>query len=260
MYSGPIPLVRQVGRVPSMRVPLDRAQEARFQRLLEDIVLIDMHEHPVVLPEAPERFGEYLRGPSYAWGYEAVRAGGWGAVCTANAFRAAARSGDMSFVRFEDVVDEVAEMVADAAANPDQVALVHNAGEIEAAHAGGVPGFLPTVEHLGIGHDLRQIDVLYALGVRLAGLTYAKRNLLGDGLLERTDAGLSELAMAAIARMNDLGMAVDLSHAGYATAREAIACSGKASSVPQLMHSASWSLMIRPQPGHRRRNSWLSQR
>src|SRR5579883_2616934 len=209
MYSGPIPLVRQVGRVPSMRVPLDRAQEARFQRLLEDIVLIYMHEHPVVLPEAPERFGEYLRGPSYRWGFEAVRAGGWTAVCTANAFRAAARSGDMSFVDFDDLTDELAEMLSDVRAAAPAVALVSDADGIEAARRRGAVAFLPTLEHLGIGHELRRLDLLYAMGVRLAGLTYAKRNLLGDGLLERTDAGLSELAMAAIARMNDLGMAVD---------------------------------------------------
>jgi membrane dipeptidase len=98
---------------------------------------------------------------------------------------------------------------------------------------------MPTLEQLGIGHDLRRLDQLHAVGVRLAGLTYAKRNLLGDGLLERTDAGLSELGMAVIERMNDLGMAVDLSHAGHTTAREAIAHS-RAPVV--FSHNASYTL------------------
>ena len=46
----PLPLAAQVGRVPSMRVPLDREQEQRFERLMADLVLIDMHQHPMVLP------------------------------------------------------------------------------------------------------------------------------------------------------------------------------------------------------------------
>lgn len=225
MYDGPIPLAAEVGRVPSMRVPLDAAGEARFQRLMADLVLVDLHQHPVVLPADPAHFRDYLSGDRYRWGFEAVRAGGWTAVCTANAFRAAARSGDMSFVEFDDLIDELAEMLSDLRAAAPVVALVSDADGIEAARVRGAIAFLPTLEHLGIGHDLRRLDLLYAMGVRLAGLTYAKRNLLGDGLLERTDAGLSDLGVAAIERMNDLGIAVDLSHAGHATALEAIACS-----------------------------------
>lgn len=225
MYDGPIALASEVERVPSMRVPLDAAGEARVQRLMADLVLIDLHQHPVVLPADPVDFGAYLSGGHFRWGIEAVRAGGWTAVCTANAFRAAARSGDMSFVAFDDLVDELAEMLSDLRAAAPAIAVVSDADGIEAAHARGAIGFLPTLEHLGIGHDLRRLDLLYAMGVRLAGLTYAKRNLLGDGLLERTDAGLSDLGVAVIQRMNDLGMAVDLSHAGHATALEAIACS-----------------------------------
>src|SRR5947209_6370794 len=113
MYDGPIALTQQVDRVSSMRVPLDRAGEARFQGLMEDLLLVDMHQHPVVLPDDPAHFREYLGGGAYTWGYEAARAGGWAAVCTANAFRAAARSGDMSFVAFDDLVDELGEMIAD---------------------------------------------------------------------------------------------------------------------------------------------------
>jgi hypothetical protein len=39
-------LAAQVGRVPSMVVPLDREQELRFQRLLEVLVMVDIHQHP----------------------------------------------------------------------------------------------------------------------------------------------------------------------------------------------------------------------
>ena len=69
-----------------------------------------------------------------------------------------------------------------------------------------------------MGAHLYHIDVLYGLGVRLAGLTYARKTYVGDGQTERSDGGLSDLGIAAIQRMNDLGMIVDLSHAGTRTA------------------------------------------
>ena len=47
---------------------------------------------------------------------------------------------------------------------------------------------------------------------------------------------------------------------GCEAASEAIATSGNSSSVPQRMQTASWSLTTRPQLGHCRRSSWLSQR
>src|SRR3979411_3530351 len=75
-------------------------------------------------------------------------------------------------------------------------------------------GFLPTVEQLSIGHELHRVDVLYGIGVRLAGLTYMRKSAIGDGQYERTDCGLSDFGVDVVRRMNDLGMAIDLSHAG----------------------------------------------
>src|SRR5215217_2033269 len=76
----PVPqftLAAQVGRVPSMRVPLDSAQELRFQRLLDDLLLIDVHQHPMVLPADATEMPAYFRANVYAWGFEAVKAGSW---------------------------------------------------------------------------------------------------------------------------------------------------------------------------------------
>ncbi len=54
-------MARQVGRVPSMTVPLDRDQETRFERLMDSITLVDMHEHPMVLTDDAADFGAYFR-------------------------------------------------------------------------------------------------------------------------------------------------------------------------------------------------------
>jgi membrane dipeptidase len=99
---------------------------------------------------------------------------------------------------------------------------IERADDILRAKQEGKIGFLPTVEHLAIGGVLERLDVLYGMGVRLGGITYSRRNAIGDGQNERTDAGLSSFGVAVVRRMNDLGMVIDVSHAGFATAMDAI--------------------------------------
>jgi membrane dipeptidase len=215
------PLAKQIDRVLSMTVPLDAAQEKRFQRLMEEVVMVDLHEHPLVWPASPEHFVEYLHHGDYQWGYQAVRHGGWAAVATANVFRGMVRSPDISAIAFDDLVDEIGMMLADLRQHPEAVK-VTNADDIVNARQQGKVGILPTVEHLAIGESLHHVDVLYALGVRIAGLTYNRQNAIGAGLRERHDPGLSAFGIEVVRRMNDLGMAVDVSHAGFRTAMDAI--------------------------------------
>ena len=73
--SSSFTLAAQVGRVPSMRVPLDQSQELRFQRLMDGLVLVDMHQHPMVLPADANEMPAYFRSNAFSWGFEAVRAG-----------------------------------------------------------------------------------------------------------------------------------------------------------------------------------------
>src|SRR4051812_7325261 len=76
-------MAKQVGRVPSMVVPLDQEQQARFERLMDTITMIDMHQHPMLLTDDVSDLDAYFRGHAYGWGYDAVRHGGWTAVGTA---------------------------------------------------------------------------------------------------------------------------------------------------------------------------------
>ena len=71
------------------------------------------------------------------------------------------------------------------------------------------------------------VDALYALGMRSFQLTYNARNLIGDGCLERTNAGLSDFGVEVVARMNEIGVMVDLSHCGRQTTLDGIAFSKK---------------------------------
>ena len=78
-----------------------------------------------------------------------------------------------------------------------------------------------------IESDLKHITIFRRLGVRVMQLTYNNRGLFGDGCLEPGNAGLSKLGHSAVARMNELGVAVDLSHCGQRTTADAIEFSSK---------------------------------
>ena len=238
MTPGRFHLVAQVGRVPSMTVPLDGRQEIRFQRLMEESIMIDLHQHPMVLPEDLRKYFEYLRSDHYVWGYDAVRSGGFTAVGTANVFRGMMHTSEMSFIRFSDLLDEITMMVWDISQHED-VDQVSSAAEIESAKARGKVGFFPTVEHLAIGNELNLVDVLYNAGIRLAGLTYNRKAYIGDGIFERNDGGLSEFGLEVVRRMNELGMVVDVSHASPRTAMDAIEASEAAVT---FSHDGSYTL------------------
>ena len=238
MTTPRIPLAREIGRVPSGRVPLDATQELRFQRLAEEAVMIDVHQHPMILPEDVSRLTEYLRANIYAWGYEAVRQGGWATVTTANTFRCLVNNPDMSFAEFDDILTEVGLMLSDVD-RQDDVVKVTSAAEIEAARQQGKVGFMPTLEHLAIGNDINRLDILHSAGVRLAGLTYNRKNYIGDGQQERNPGGLSEFGVEVVRRMNQLGMCIDVSHASIPTAMDAI----EFSDAPiTFSHNASYTL------------------
>ena len=222
-------------------VSLDDSQERRFRKLEEEAVMIDLHEHPMVKPEDPNLFLEYLGEGDYKWGYEAIRHGGFTAVGTANFYRGMLHAEEMSFIQFDDLCNEIELMLSDIESQTG-VVMVTNSEDIVAAKQQNQVGFLPTVEHLAIGNQLSRVDLLYQQGIRLAGLTYRRKNYIGDGHQERNDGGLSTFGIEVVNRMNDLGMVVDLSHASYRTAMDAI----EFSQAPvAFSHDGSYTLGLR---------------
>jgi membrane dipeptidase len=94
-----------------------------------------------------------------------------------------------------------------------------------------------------IGDDLDKLKDLKDKGIRIIQLTYNMRNLVGDGCLERQNSGLSTFGMELVARMNDMGLLVDLSHCGDATTNEGITASKKPVAIT---HSACKALFSHP--------------
>jgi membrane dipeptidase len=70
------------------------------------------------------------------------------------------------------------------------------------------------------------VDAFYKLGQRVSQLTY-RDNLLGGGSTDPAEKGLTGYGARVLARMNQLGMAVDISHCGDRTTLDVIEASAK---------------------------------
>jgi membrane dipeptidase len=128
--------------------------------------------------------------------------------------------------------------------HPDKLLHVTKAAHIEQAKREGKLGVLLGHQNATcIESDLRNLDKLYEMGTRCLQLTYNARNLLGDGCTERTNCGLSDFGVAAVARMNELGIIVDLSHCGEATSRDGIEVSKQP---PAFTHTMCQALHNHP--------------
>lgn len=76
-----------------------------------------------------------------------------------------------------------------------------------------------------VRNELELIRVFYQLGIRMMHLTYNRRNMIGDGCAEKTNAGLSDFGRAVVAEMNRVGVIVDVAHSGWQTGLDAAAVS-----------------------------------
>ncbi len=147
--------------------------------------------------------------------------------------------------RAERLLAEFHRLVAK---HPDRIAFARNGRAFEAANSRGAIAGIPGIEG---GHAIEEsLDTLRALfdrGVRV--LTLVWNNHLSwirscrDGAGAAIPEGLSEFGRDVIGAMNELGMVVDLSHAGERSFFDAI----DASSVPVIAsHSGCKSLHAHP--------------
>ena len=114
--------------------------------------------------------------------------------------------------------------------------LVETAADIDRAKAEGKVGIIMGLQNIRpVADELDRFYFLRRLGLRVMQLTYNFRNAFGDGCLETEEAGLTILGRDAVRIMNELGIAIDLSHVGQRTMLGAI----EASSQPVLVTHAN---------------------
>lgn len=78
-----------------------------------------------------------------------------------------------------------------------------------------------------LDEEMSWIETWYNFGVRLMHLTYNRRNFVGDGCAEKTDAGLSSLGVDLVKELNRVGIIVDTPHSGRQTTLDAARFSEK---------------------------------
>lgn len=139
------------------------------------------------------------------------------------------RVGTMSPLEaFEGAVRDAVRWSAQTDAHPDVLTTIRSVDDLRAAHANDRIGLIFGLQDgVAFEDDLGRLEALRHVGIRVIQPTYNRRNLLGDGVMESSDAGLSRTGIDAIRRMNALGITVDLSHCGRRTAADAIAASSR---------------------------------
>ena len=160
-----------------------------------------------------------------------LKAGRVAAVCFAAYIPQGPRdsSGHLAaYGRANAMLEAIAAM---APANGTGGILANTADDIEAAYAAKTPAIIPAIENgYAVGRDITTLDEFAARGVRYITLTHNGHNEIGDAAIPRKDlndadvehGGLSEFGRAVIARMNELGILVDISHSAKSTMLQAV--------------------------------------
>lgn len=125
---------------------------------------------------------------------------------------------------FTQACEEIARWHGLLAQPDSQFLQIETAADLVRAKASGKVGaILGWQNSRPIADELDRIHFFRRLGLRIMQLTYNFRNALGDGCLEPEEAGLTLLGRDAVRLMNEAGIAIDLSHVGERTMRDAIA-------------------------------------
>lgn len=107
------------------------------------------------------------------------------------------------------------------AGNDERLMRIDSAADFARAKRSGKVGVLLGLQNSAHFRRPDDVDFFHGLGQRVSQLTYNARNLIGNGSTERRDEGISDFGAAIVARMNKVGMAVDVSHCGDRTTLDA---------------------------------------
>ncbi|WP_284981581.1 membrane dipeptidase [Arthrobacter sp. efr-133-TYG-118] len=214
----------EIDRLPLYDLGLSPEQAAHAEDLLQNNLVISLHDHPQVFPKDMSKAVEYGQSGRYPVGYEGLSYSGMDVVFDNLAGPTGCIMSHYSWT-WADVAYDIGHRLADIA-HQDFVRIVRTVDDIKAIAGSGHLGWVLALEAASmIDNDIDRIDILHGWGVRQMGLVYNESNLLGGGLKESSDGGLTRFGHRVVERMNKLGMSIDLSHAGDRTSIDTIAAS-----------------------------------
>lgn len=142
---------------------------------------------------------------------------------------------------------EIDSLYAIVSRNPSSMMVVRTAAELDACLRSGKFGAMIGVEggHM-IEDDVSKLDSLFSRGARYLTLTWNNSTSWASSAMDETirkdsikTPGLNEFGKSIVARMNELGMMVDVSHVGEKTFYDVLQTTTK----PVLAsHSCAWAL------------------
>lgn len=128
---------------------------------------------------------------------------------------------------------------------PDWFMRIDDARDFSAVKRAKKVGIMITFQNSDHFRTVDDVDTFWGLGQRLSQLTYNYQNRIGSGFLETNDGGLTVFGREIVARMERVGMAVDLSHCGDRTTLDTL----DAATRPVVFSHASCRALV---PGHLR--------
>ena len=226
MLAAPAPALAQ-----DSAQPIDRATQARIDRILKKTPLIDGHN------DLPEQLSEHysyrvdrLASGTAAWkpqplmtDMERMRQGRVGAQFW-SVYINGTVTGDEAIRQTIEQIDIVHRLVA---AYPRDLELARNADDIVRIHkAGRIASLIGIEGGRQIGGSLAALRLFYRLGARYMTLTHNQTTEWADSATDDPKHnGLSPFGLSVVSEMNRLGILVDLSHVSPEVMRQAIAAS-----------------------------------
>ncbi len=122
---------------------------------------------------------------------------------------------------------------------------IDDPSDFDSVSGSGKVGIMITFQMSDHFRTVDDVDEFYGLGQKLSQLTYNFQNRIGSGFLENKDGGLSVFGNQLVERMEQVGMAVDLSHCADQTTLDALDIASR----PTLFTHASCRALL---PGYLR--------
>jgi len=211
-------LAPELGRVPPYAgARLTPEQAARSRALLRDSLVISLHDHPVRFPADMQQAPAYNRTGRQHAAYAGMLASGINVIFDNMMDGTACVTGNAPW-RWNDIITDLGMRQADLA-HASSFMVIRSVADIDESYRSGRVGLVFGLESATpIENEIDRLDVLFGLGLRQIGIAYSDANALGSGLAETSDSGLTSFGRRAVTRMNQLGLAIDLSHASDRTA------------------------------------------
>jgi membrane dipeptidase len=211
---------------------------ARAVRLVESSIVVDLlnqFQFPDYA-DRPPKIEQWLTRPGTFTAADAARYQQSGITV----FSLGAGAGD-----YENAMRFYAQWNGFIAGYSDWLTRIDHAADFARAKTQKKIGVMLTFQdstHFRTPDDVR---MFFGLGQRISQLTYNFNNRIGSGFLEERDGGLSVFGLSIMERMQQVGMAVDVSHCGDQTTLDALTAAKK----PVLFTHATARALV---PGHLR--------